>query len=302
MKHAISITVVLLVMGLSLPACLGSRDREVQEKLSRAKQLEQDDAPEKAYPIYEEVLTLQPCSDEAYLRLGIRDYVRRDYPKARERLENCVRCNKDHLLCWERLAWTMEKLSLHAEAAQAYHEANRVKPNREFLDGQGQAFIKAGKLEEAASIFRKIRKEYPDDHRSVYFLANIHLQKGEKEKARELYKKAIEMRPVLVEAYENLASILFGEGRYREAAVLMEKTFEAVPMDAPSDPGLRYNIAICYFKAGDQEQAKKHLEKYLKLAPSGTHADTVKQLLTSLGTDGSGQNKEGTPLQEKTGI
>jgi tetratricopeptide (TPR) repeat protein len=276
---------ILLFSSLPFLACKGRTDPLAQKKFAQARQLEQDKEADKAYPIYEEVLTLAPCSDEAFFRLGVLDYIRNDYPRAGERFEGCVRCNRDHVLCWERLAWTREKLSQYAEAAAAYHEANRIRPAREFMDGEGQALIKAGKVDEASRIFQEVMKQYPDDHRAVYFMANIYLKKGNKEKARELYEKAIEMRPVLVEAYENLGSILFGEARYAEAATLMEKTFEAVPMDAPSDPELRYNIAICWFKAGDREQAEKHLRKYLKLAPHGKQAEAVKQLLKSLGAN-----------------
>jgi len=288
---------LLIAAALSVPACERSgADRAVKEKLEAAQAIEKGERPEEAYPIYEEVLAVAPCNTEALLRLGIRDYVRKDYPRAEERFAACVRCDSNHELCWERLAWTLEKLSRHMETARAYHEANRIRHNREFMDGEGQALIRAGELDDAAAIFGRMIEQYPEDHRSVYFLGNIELKKGNREQAAELYRKAIEMRPVLVEAYQNLASILFEQGRYAEAAALMEKTFEAVPMDAPFDPDLRYNIGVCYLKAGDPDQARKHLEKYLKLAPEGSQAGTVKKLLEGLpqGTAKQGP-EEATP-------
>jgi len=282
MKRPAIVTLVLLLALASLPSCRGNRDRTVEEKLTQAKQLEQDGRADEAYPLYEAVVALAPCHEEAFLRLGIADYTHRDFAKAGERFENCVRCNRDHLLCWERLAWVREKLSMHEEAAHAYREAGRLKPDREFMDGEGRALLQAGKLEEAAGVFRKIRQTHPEDHRAVYFLANILLRQGEKEQARELYEQAIEMRPVLVEAYVNLASILFGEAKYAEAASLMERTFDAVPMDAPFDSKLRYNIALCWFKAGDRKRAEMHLRKYLDLDPEGNQAEAARRMLESL--------------------
>ncbi len=295
MKRVLSMTLILLAATLLLlSSCQGNRERTVQEKLDRARQWEESDQPEKAVTIYEEILTLTPCSDEAFFRLGIQDYYRRDFPWAEERFTNCVRCNREHHLCWERLAWSREKLSRHAEAAKAYHEANRIRPDREFMDGEARALLKAGKIDDAETIFLKIRETYPEDHRAVYFLANIRLRQGNKKEARELYEKAIEMRPVLVEAYQNLASILFEEGKYAEAAALMEKTFETVPMDAPYDADLRYNIAICYLQAGDRENAEKHFQQYLKLAPQGKQAETVKQHLKDLGEKPANGNAQET--------
>jgi Tfp pilus assembly protein PilF len=68
-------------------------------------------------------------------------------------------------------------------------------------------------------------------------------------------------------------------------------------MDAPFDPDLRYNIGICYLKAGDQAHAQKHLEKYLKLAPEGTQAKTVEQLLEGLEKKNGKETKQANPAQ-----
>jgi len=273
---------VLLALPVLLCACNRSPDRQVEERLAQASHLEETGQVAEAVRLYEEVLARAPCNDEALFRLGIQAFLRKDYERARERFQDCVGCNPEHLHCWERLGWTGDELGQNEEAARAYREANRIQPGPEYQEGEGQALYRAGKLDEAAALFRKTSEENPDDHRAVFFLANVERSLGNREKARSLYEKAIRMRPVLVEAYQNLASILFEEGRYAQAAALMERTFEAVPLDAPLDPALRYNIGICYAKAGDRGRAAMHRRKYLELAPSGAQAAMVRELLKGL--------------------
>lgn len=276
---------LLLVLAIQACSCSRTPGREAAERIARARQLEESGETAAAGRLYGEALELDPCSGEALLRLGLQDYIGGDFPGAAERFQACVQCNPEHLHCWERLAWTCEKLGLHEDAARAYRQANRIEPGRAFMDGEGQALLRAGRLEEAARIFLEIRAKHPEDHRCVYFLANVRRRQGNVTEARALYEKAIEMRPVLVEAYQNLASILFEEARYAEAAALMERTFEAVPLDAPFDPELRYNIGICYLKAGDRERAGEHLRRYLELAPRGEQAGVVTRLLEAMMAD-----------------
>lgn len=101
-----------------------------------------------------------------------------------------------------------------------------------------------------------------------------HLKKGEIEKARELFKKAIDNGIGVPQPYYNLYLIVFNQDRnYPEALHLIEKAIMYDP-----------NVAIYYYQRGrvyqqlrQEEEALRSFRKYIELDPNSSDAKQLKK-------------------------
>ena len=83
------------------------------------------------------------------------------------------------------------------------------------------------------------------------------------EGAIEAYQKAIALNPHLMQAYNNLGSLLETVHQYDKAIEIYQMAIK----QAPHDPMLFRNIGVIYEKAGNVEAALASYRQYLKLAP-----------------------------------
>ena len=73
-----------------------------------------------------------------------------------------------------------------------------------------------------------------------------------------------------------VASIQLGLGHTREARNHLERVF----LDAPSEPAeAHYLLGVTLVDSGQQEEAVAHFQRYVELAPEGTHVDEVRGIL-----------------------
>jgi Flp pilus assembly protein TadD len=71
-------------------------------------------------------------------------------------------------------------------------------------------------------------------------------------------------RPDYVEAMNNLAAMLHGDGDLAGA----ERYYRSALRLRPNDPESHYNLALLLRACGDQEDAARHMRTALDLAPS----------------------------------
>ncbi len=93
---------------------------------------------------------------------------------------------------------------------------------------------------------------------------SIFLQTRKKEdhdRAEESYRKAIELDPALVSAYNGLGGAFKAGGRVDEAIAAWEKAVELAPdFDFPI-----YNLGVAHLEKGNKTRALKYFERYLVL-------------------------------------
>ncbi len=166
--------------------------------------------------------------------------------------------------------------------------------------------LRAGRLSEAAVVYRKLLAIRPDVAEAHYHLGNILWRQGTPGEAVRHYEQAISLRPGYPEAHNDLGIILAQHGRLDEALARFERAVALNPKYAEAHNNLgnvfsqqgkldlagpRYEQAIAlspdYFGAarqpglhpgsskGDFERAAKYLERALPLRPgdAGAHCN-----------------------------
>jgi len=283
---------VLPFFSPGLPQAGESND-SVQVLLERGLAFVQGGDYGSAMEVYNQVLEKEPRNSEALYRLGILSYLDKDYGKAASYFERSVQSDAEKQDPWKRLGDSYEKSGRFKEAAQSYGRACQVQYQRSLQEREGLAWFSARELEKSRKIFESLVLEDPGDYHAVYYLGNVVLAMGDPSHAERCYQAAIRLRPELVEAYVNLASIRFNAGKFSEAAGFLEKTFQVSPKSAPEDPTVRLNLGLAYLKVPDPKKAQTHLQKFLDLCPGCPQAEQVRGLIQAMGA-GNPSDQQGS--------
>ncbi len=130
-----------------------------------------------------------------------------------------------------------------------------------------------GKFNEAAALM-------PACFDCYYNIGYAEAQKKDYPKAEEAFKKAIELKPDYVEAYNGLATVYNAQKKFDDAQAASQKAAAlAVATGGASAGGgvdALYNQGVIAWNAGKAEDAKKAFEEALKLDPK--HANSHYQL------------------------
>jgi tetratricopeptide (TPR) repeat protein len=82
------------------------------------------------------------------------------------------------------------------EALKLAHAAVRQQPNNPvFLDTLGFIYLKRDQNDDALDIFQRLIRRFPDDPACVYHTAIAWYQKGDRQRARTMLSRALELRP-----------------------------------------------------------------------------------------------------------
>lgn len=122
--------------------------------------------------------------------------------------------------------------------------------------------MESGEIPAAKATFRKAIELKPGLADAYFLLASALLEEnaGSREAATAL-EKAIALAPRFPDPYFLLGKIRDGQGQYAETAELLEK---AVTLD-PRLKKAHYRLAQTYRRLGEIEKAKKHLAIFREL-------------------------------------
>ena len=137
-------------------------------------------------------------------------------------------------------------------------------------------------IEEKEEFFQKSRDEYQKEIAAypyhalaynglgvTYIYANAFLNKKTSSEAIRCFEKAIEFDPYFVEAYSNLAAVIYQDGQKKKAIELYKKTIELRPSVALS----YYNLGNLYAQEGDYSQAISYWKNTLRIDPNFKEAE-----------------------------
>jgi Flp pilus assembly protein TadD/4-amino-4-deoxy-L-arabinose transferase-like glycosyltransferase len=99
--------------------------------------------------------------------------------------------------------------------------------------------------------------------RTRFEIAGEYTKRGLADQAELMYGQVLRVDPHHASTYNQLGSINFDRGDYREAIRFFAKGLRY----SPDHFVLHNNIAGAYFKVGDKKQARRHWEKCLELDP-----------------------------------
>ena len=138
-------------------------------------------------------------------------------------------------------------------------------------DGFGPAYFNLGhtyltmdKYTAAINNFEKCMDLDGEDPLALSYIGECHEQLGNLEKAKEYYKKSLELAPMLPDAWLGLGIVEDLEGRTREGIVLIQKAAELDPENA----SIYHVLAGAYEKLEDRENALRNYHLALDLDPT----------------------------------
>jgi two-component system, chemotaxis family, chemotaxis protein CheY len=133
-----------------------------------------------------------------------------------------------------------------------------------------RAYVGVGRIEEAEKVFNTVIGSNPTDLNLVD-IAQLYLDMGEVDKAGSYLKQTVDPIPDTVSVFNNYAIALRKADRYEESAAIYKRCLEITP-----DSGiLNYNLGFLLFRLGKLTEAKKTLQKALKINPEDLHAKSL---------------------------
>jgi tetratricopeptide (TPR) repeat protein len=185
------------------------------------------------------------------------------------------------------------------------------------LFAQAEASTNKGDFDDALAKLTEIAAEIEECAACYARMGDVYRRKGELEAAEKAFKQSIEYDPKAPDAYAALATLYNEQRRFDEANEMSAKASElmgssggggdaltaynqgvilwnqskfaeageAFDRARKADPKLadaHYRFALALFNQGKLPEAKEPLETYLKLAPTGEHAEAAKSLLAAI--------------------
>lgn len=122
---------------------------------------------------------------------------------------------------------------------------------------------RAGRLQEAESIYRQVLREQPDNVDALHLLGVIAHQTGRPDEAAGLMRQAVAVKPDYAEAHYHLGLALAAQGELREAAAAYRRSIELKPDNAHA----HNNLGVALMGQGERTQAVAAFGKALALNP-----------------------------------
>jgi tetratricopeptide (TPR) repeat protein len=136
---------------------------------------------------------------------------------------------------------------------------------------EGEKALAAGRYDEAAQAYEKLRELAPDMAEAHARLGLIYFQQGKFEQAAHALRQAIKLKPALPNTDLLLAMSLSELGRYKEALPALEKGFKRV-----TDPALKrasgLRLARAYTGLGQDDKAVEVALELTRLYPKDPEA------------------------------
>jgi len=122
----------------------------------------------------------------------------------------------------------------------------------------------AGKLDQAARLYRQILRSDPNNHQALHYLGVIEASGGNFEQAKALIARSLQHQPANIPFLENYAGILFQAGDYDAALQVCRQALLSNPRLVP----LLYIGAVALYKLKRFDEAVEQFDRLLALAPN----------------------------------
>lgn len=238
---------------------------------------------DEAINVLEEAVRFKPSDISANLNLGIAYYVKGDYDKANQQIRQYLLLEKDNAEAHNILGLIAYEKGLYEVALEEFRTAAKLDPsNKQFSYNEGLVLAKLGRNDEAKEAFKRssgfkdgedVRSTFIEEieankWRNMYNEGHTAMEFGNYNRAIEIFKSVLDIKPDLVEAHVNIGFSYRMKGDIKNQIYHYE---EAVKLN-PNNPDLHYNLGIAYFDAGKYNQAATELKIATELNPSSKDA------------------------------
>jgi tetratricopeptide (TPR) repeat protein len=182
--------------------------------------------------------------------------------EAADALRNAVRLDPTLEQGWLKLGKALAMLGLGAEADEAFEKSFALNPERGEL-ALAAEHHRAGRLEEAERIYRKVLRANPRNVDALRMLGRLAASAQRNADAERLFRRALRLAPGFTGAMQDLARVLKEQNRFEEAIELHEKVLEL----EPESPQAHLQLAATLTPAALTYRALEEYRKALELSP-----------------------------------
>jgi Tfp pilus assembly protein PilF len=165
-------------------------------------------------------------------------------------------------------------------AVTKFQDALKLDPNLlEAQVGLATAALESNHYAEAATAAEAILKAKPKDEAAIRIRYNACLKLGDKARLADALMGLAAVDPL--KARDGLLVLAFQAYNANDNAVASQLFTKVLEID-PNQPSAHYCLAILDVGEGKTEEAKRHLERFLQLAPSDKEAESARTMLEYL--------------------
>ncbi len=238
-----------------------------------AEALIQDDRPEEAIPVLEEVERAHPDDLRTVLRLGFLEFEGRDYEAARRRFERALALNPDQHEVDYFLGVTLRRLNQNEDAIAAFERVPET--HERFPEARTQIagiYEKGGDYARAIAEVARARDRGEARPRDLY-VASLRSRSGDFDGALAFLQDLLAASPDDAELLYNIG-VIHGEAKRTEDALRwMERALEKQPDHAGALNYIGYTWAE---RGTNLDRAEEYITRALQIRPDdGYIADSL---------------------------
>jgi serine/threonine-protein kinase len=192
------------------------------------------------------------------------------YEEAIRQAQWAVKIDPEDYQAYGQEASALDALNQTQQAEATLKKAIAIRPNywNSYMR-LGTFYFTHGRYKDAAIAYRRVTELVPDNPAGYTDLGAIYHLQGDQAAAESTLKKSLALRPT-PEAYSNLATVYFFEGRYADALPIMEQKASA----GSKDYMVWGNLADDYrWTPGYQQKAKQTYRTAIALAEDALRAN-----------------------------
>jgi tetratricopeptide (TPR) repeat protein len=162
-----------------------------------------------------------------------------------------------------------------------FEEALRLNPNfEEAMIGVATVGLEIGRNEEAVAAAEAILNANPQHEQALRIRYNAALKTADEGMIIDALVSLAAVEPVI--ARDGLLRLAYEAYDANDMPLAKERFGKVLEVD-PDQPHAHYVLALIHVNDGANEEAKKHLERFLAIAPDDQEAATARDLLDYLG-------------------
>ena len=241
---------------------------------------------DRAEPLFQEVLSIQPENMDVLYLLAEVSYMQKKYDQAVEYMKRAIRIDPRNAEVYSNLGFILQENGQIDEAIEYLKKAVEFNPH--LIDAHynlANAFKKAKHLDEAIYHYRKTIESDPNFSDAYINLGNTLQENKQFDEAIACYHKLLQLNPSHPDAYNNLGITFQEKGQFDEAIASYKKSLQINPAHAD----VYNNLGFALYEKGQIPEAITHYQKALQLDPSYATAHWNLSLALLL----SGDFKEG---------
>lgn len=149
----------------------------------------------------------------------------------------------------------------------------------------GVSLAQENKIDEAVEAFRKAVELKPDLAEAYINLGLLFFRQDKTEEAEKALLKALELKPEDPKIKQALGNIYFEKAKGLLQQDKIDEALETLKLSYgynPNDPYTNYLLGYAYSQKGLKEEAIKSFEAFLQLEPNAPQAAQVKEILENL--------------------